>query len=70
MVVDEEEGTVSVPFLLEDGSSWTGMMGSSRFDGKDGGIRRSRSERARASSTAMGGVGVRATRMSGFHVTV
>jgi hypothetical protein len=35
MVVVKEEGSVSVPFSLEDGDSWTGVMGSSRFDGKD-----------------------------------
>ena len=70
MVVVEEEGSVSVPFSLEDGNSWTGVTGSSRVDGKDGGIRIGCSERAPVPGTAMGGVGARTTRMCGFRVTV
>jgi hypothetical protein len=65
MVVVKEEGSVSVPFSLEDGDSWTGVMGSSRFDGKDGGIRTGRGERAPAMAT--GGV---ESWMSEFRVTV
>jgi hypothetical protein len=70
MVVVEEEGFVSVPFSLEDGNSRTGVTGSSRFDGKDGGIRIGRSERAPPPGTAMGGVDARTTRRCGFHVTI
>ncbi len=42
IMVVVEEGLASVPFSLEDGDSWTGVAGSSRFDGKDGGIRTGR----------------------------
>lgn len=45
MVVVEEEGSLSVPFLLEDGDSWTGVTGNSRYDWTDCGIRTGRSER-------------------------
>ena len=55
-VVVEEGGSVSVPFSLEDGDSWTGVTGSSRFDGKGGGIRTGRGERAPAPAMATGGV--------------
>jgi hypothetical protein len=55
-VVVEEKGSFSVPFSLEDGDSWTGVTGSSRFDGKNGGIRTGRSERAPAPVMATGGV--------------
>jgi hypothetical protein len=55
MVVVEEEGSVSVPFSLEDGDSRTGVTGSSRLDGKDGGIRTGRSEQAPAPAMATGG---------------
>jgi hypothetical protein len=55
MVVVEEDGSVSVPFSLEDGDSWTGVTGSSRFNGKDGGIITGCSERALA--PAMGWCG-------------
>jgi hypothetical protein len=52
MVVIEEEGSVSVPFSLEDGDSWTGVTGSSRFDEKDGEIRTGRIERRRRRARA------------------
>jgi len=47
-----EEGLASVPFSLEDGDSWTDVTGSSGFDGKDGGVRTGRNERALAPATA------------------
>jgi hypothetical protein len=58
-VVVEEEGSVSVPLSLEDGDSWTGVTGSSRFDG---GIRTGRGERAPVPVMATGGVDERVSR--------
>jgi hypothetical protein len=48
-----------VPFSLEDGSSWTGVTGSSRFYRKDDEMRIGRSERVRVPGTAMRGVDAR-----------
>lgn len=56
IAVVEEEVYILIPFLFENGESWTDVTGISRFDGKDG-IRICHSERARAlGSTATGGV--------------
>jgi hypothetical protein len=41
-----------VPFSFEDGDSWTGVTGSSRFDEKDGEIRTGRIERRRRRARA------------------
>jgi hypothetical protein len=62
MVVVEEEGSVSMPFSLEDSDSWTGITGSSRFDDEDGGIRTGRGERAPVPAMATGGVDERVSR--------
>ena len=51
-----------VPFSLEDGSSWTGVTGSSRFDRKDDEIRIGRSERVPVPGTAKRGVDARYSR--------
>ena len=47
VVVVEEEVSVSVFWSLMDGVLGMDMTGSSRLDGKDGGIRIGRSERVR-----------------------
>jgi hypothetical protein len=38
-VIQNEEGSISVLFSLEDGDSWTDVTGRSGFDGKDDGMR-------------------------------
>jgi hypothetical protein len=70
MAVVEEEESVSMPFSLENGDSWTSVMGSSRFNGKDGGKRIGRNGRAPALGTTMGDMGAGATRMIGFRIAV